>query len=196
MGADVIAYPPMRDDLDQIRTALATALKQADIVILNGGSSKGGEDFCTRVLREQGEIIQYQIAAVPGRPMSLALVEGKPVINLPGPPLAAYFGADWCIRSILRKYLHQPMPYRSRVTAILKTPLSGGGPVEILHRMQVTKRQDGTFMVEPLGRNSSSAAVLSSNAQYVMPMHDVAREAGEEIQIELLREESFIPTEC
>lgn len=196
MGAEAAAYPPLKDDLPMIRKALSEVLEQADMVILNGGSSKGGEDFCTKVLREQGEIIQYQIAAVPGRPMALALIGGKPVINLPGPPLAAYFGTDWCVRAVVRRFLHQPMPCRTRITGILSAPLSGGGPVEILHRMQVTKRQDGTFVVQPLNmQTNSSAEILASNAQYVMPMHDKARNAGDEIQVELLREESFLPVE-
>lgn len=194
MGGAVMAFPPLRDVQDNIQNALTQAVKQADLVIVNGGSSKGGEDYCTRAICSLGQIIQYQIAAVPGRPMALAMIDGTPVVNLPGPPLAAYFGTDWCIRALLGRWFRQPVPVRQTVTGCLTAPLHGGAPVEILHRMQATKDSTGNYFIRPLSRSDSSAAVLSSNAQYVMPIRDISRNPGDTLEVELLRGIESIPT--
>lgn len=45
MGADVICYPIVKDVKQDLANALEKAVKTADIVIINGGSSKGGEDY-------------------------------------------------------------------------------------------------------------------------------------------------------
>ena len=57
---------------------LDDALGRADIVILNGGSSKGGEDHNARLLHDRGRVLCHGVAAAPGRPLCAAMVEGKP----------------------------------------------------------------------------------------------------------------------
>lgn len=188
MGADAFAYPITKDAPEQIRATMEDALSKADIVVINGGSSKGGEDFCTRMIREMGQVIQYQIAAVPGRPMALGLIGDRPVVNLPGPPLAAYFGTDWCLRAIVDKWLNHPKAERCTVVGKLTAPLGPGGPVEILHRMQAKRTADGTIALTPLNMwANSSASIMASNAQYVMPRFAPRLEAGDSLEVELLR---------
>ena len=44
-GAEVIAHPIVRDDAKELEAALDEALAWADMVLINGGSSRGEEDF-------------------------------------------------------------------------------------------------------------------------------------------------------
>ena len=46
MGAEPVLGPILRDDPETLKTALDALLDQADIVLLNAGTSKGGEDCC------------------------------------------------------------------------------------------------------------------------------------------------------
>lgn len=187
MGADAYALPVTRDSVEGIEAVFDEAIARADMVVLNGGSSKGGEDFCTKMLRRRGEIIQYQIAAVPGRPMALAIVDGKPVVNLPGPPLAAYFGADWCLRALMDRWMNREPAPRHWVQAKLREAQHPGGPVEILNRMEAVRNETGEYEVLPLDmRRTSSARILTTNAQYVSPLGDAAHPAGEMLTVELI----------
>lgn len=97
MGAEAVCHPIVRDDSEALERALDTGLAEADIVIINGGSSKGEEDYNARLLKVRGDIICHGVAAAPGEPICIAMINQKPVVNLPGPSLATYYGLDWCI---------------------------------------------------------------------------------------------------
>ena len=68
MGAECVPFPIVPDVQAALRSALYQALEEADIVILNGGSSKGSEDFNTRLMASEGELLFHGVSAVPGRP--------------------------------------------------------------------------------------------------------------------------------
>lgn len=159
LGADVITFPIIRDEREELAAVLEKALMQADLVVINGGSSKGSEDFNVHLLEEKGQVICHEVAAVPGRPVTLALVGHKPVVNVPGPTLAAYFVTDWCLRAMISRWLGVS-GQRRRITGVLAEPLEKGGPVQILHRMNVVYEADGTALIYPIpmrGKNAAAA---------------------------------------
>jgi molybdopterin molybdotransferase len=89
-GATAVRFPIVPDDYETLRSALATALKSCDVVLVSGGSSAGAKDNTARVLSSYGELLFHGIAVKPGKPTMCADVEGWPVFGLPGPPVAAY----------------------------------------------------------------------------------------------------------
>lgn len=186
MGADVITYPVMRDDKVKLEAEMNDALAKSDIVIINGGSSKGTEDFNITLLKEKGEVVVHNVAAVPGRPVALAVIDEKAVIDMPGPTLAAYFVTDWCMRSIIARFLHTEPAEKAEVTGTLKNPMPKGGPVEIIHRVRLTKAADGNIEIEVLPRNAPSSAVMSSEAQYVTGLFEEDHPAGSQLTVEIV----------
>jgi len=188
LGAECLQFHITRDAPALLREMLLSALERADIVIINGGSSKGGEDFNTRLIAQEGELLFHEVSAAPGRPTAIGIVGGKVVVNMPGPPLAAYFVTDWCLRAILDRWLcHSPrIPHAVRGT--LTAPLSPGGQVETFRRVRVDAGADGAYTLTPLnGRGRSAIENLTSNAQYTVGFFDPRREAGEGLEVELLR---------
>jgi putative molybdopterin biosynthesis protein len=89
MGADCTRYPIVQDDPDLIRDAMRTAVKENDLVLISAGSSAGTRDFTESVIRSLGDLIFHGVAVKPGKPVMLGNVDGKPVLGLPGYPLAA-----------------------------------------------------------------------------------------------------------
>lgn len=186
LGADVILFPIIRDERKELSQALEKALEQADLVVINGGSSKGSEDFNVHLLEERGKVICHEVAAVPGRPVTLALMDGKLVINVPGPTLAAYFVVDWCLGAVIDRWLGVTRK-RHTVTGVLAEPLEKGGPVQILHRMNVVCEPDGTALIYPIPMRGKNAAMqMTSNAQYVTALFEEPHEKGELLEVELL----------
>ena len=193
MGAEVSCHPIVKDDPEQLRQALREVLPQSDLVILNGGSSKGDEDFNTRLLAQEGKLLFHGVAAGPGRPMGIALIDNKPVVNLSGPTLAAFYGLDWCIRPMVCHFLGIPVPQRQRVKGRLLCEMSGARPMDFLHRVQVYRDGDG-FVIQPLSRNTTDlSALLQSNAMFISPIGVGVYQAGTEIEVELLRDLSLLP---
>jgi len=89
MGADCTRYPIVHDDPDLIRESMRTAVKENDFVLISAGSSAGTRDFTESVIRSLGDLVFHGVAVKPGKPAMLGNVEGKPVLGLPGYPLAA-----------------------------------------------------------------------------------------------------------
>ena len=191
MGAEPICLPIVPDDKQAAVSALEKALKYADIVILNGGSSKGEEDYNARLLEERGATLFHWVAAAPGKPMCVALIDNKPVINIPGPPLAVLYGMDWCIRAAVNRLLHKPMPKRQTIEGALTEPISAPSNMEILCMMDVKRTGSGYEVKQKPWRGGSMADSLSAGAIYITKLGSDRCETGP-LQVELLRgEEDF-----
>ena len=193
MGAEPLSFPIVRDNAKEMETALDKALSSADVVILNAGSSKGGEDLAASLLGRKGEIVTHGIAAGPGRPMCLAVIAGKPVINLPGPVPAAYYGLDWCIRAVVNRSLGLPMLERQRVEARLTEDMSGPKPISFLCRLNLEKRGDLFFATPVPFRSASLGAWLNTNAQFVSEIGEEDHRKGDLIAVELLQGMELVP---
>jgi molybdopterin molybdotransferase/putative molybdopterin biosynthesis protein len=193
MGAEPWLFPIVSDAQEAMERALEKALKTADIVILNGGSSKGRDDLTARLLKKHGEVVVHGIAAGPGRPMCLAIIDGKPVINLPGPVVAAYYGLDWCVRAVVSRHLGIPLIERERVSAFLAADMPCPPPIAFLCRLQVTRTGD-TYVATPVPfRSATMGAWLSTNGQFVSQIGAGDHKKGDILAIELLRGKEFIP---
>lgn len=192
MGAEPIMFPIVQDDMTRINDVFEQAMQQADIVIINGGSSKGSEDYNARLLAERGEVLCHGVAAAPGKPMCVALVDNKPAINLPGPPVALFYGMDWTIRALVCKALGIPFPKRPTVTATVAEDIKYGKSMEILCKMFVRRTENGyeAWQVPFKGTNGTQA--LRSDAMYITDPDKDLCPKGSLIEIELLRGEEYL----
>jgi putative molybdopterin biosynthesis protein len=80
------------------------ALQTCDMVLLSGGTSKGAGDLSHAVVSRLGSpgIIVHGVALKPGKPLCLAVVDGKPLAVLPGFPTSAIFTFHAFIAPVIR----------------------------------------------------------------------------------------------
>lgn len=187
MGAEPLCYPIVPDRPENVAAALDRALEDADVVLLNGGSSKGEEDFNARLLEERGSALFHWVAAAPGKPMCVALIGNKPVINLPGPPLAVLYGMDWCIRAIVHRLLHTPLPRRQTVPATLTEPIQAPSDMEILCMMELWHTPSGYQAKQKPWRGGSVADALGAGAIFITELGRGSYQPGETLEVTLLR---------
>ena len=90
-GADPKLYGIVPDDEEMLRGAVARALAECDGVILSGGSSVGVKDASGRVIGGYGPLLFHGLAMKPGKPTILGRCGNKPIVGLPGHPVAAFF---------------------------------------------------------------------------------------------------------
>jgi molybdopterin biosynthesis enzyme len=91
------------DDPAKLRAAVEQAVRTYDMVLLSGGSSVGRRDWTFRIFQELGEVLVHGIAIKPGRPTIFALIEGKPVIGLPGNPVSCVLVCEKFVRPVLAR---------------------------------------------------------------------------------------------
>ena len=110
------AFP---DDEARLENAMRDALAAHDVLILSGGTSKGAGDVSHRIIGRLGKpgIIAHGVALKPGKPLCLAVCDGKPVVILPGFPTSAMFTFHDMVVPVLRRLAGLPPRVDARVTA-------------------------------------------------------------------------------
>jgi len=88
-GATCTRYPIVRDDPELLRQAIARGVRENDLLVISAGSSAGTRDFTAGIIAELGEVLVHGIAMKPGKPAIVGRIDGKPVIGVPGYPIAA-----------------------------------------------------------------------------------------------------------
>jgi molybdopterin molybdotransferase/putative molybdopterin biosynthesis protein len=195
MGAEVITLPIVKDKKTELDAALSEALKLGDIVVINGGSSKGKDDLNHGLLAERGELICHGTLAAPGRPVGIALIGGKPIINVPGPMVACYFVFDWCLRAIIAGALGIPPVRPQKIKAQLTEDLHTPDSIEFLNRLHISRSEDGTFLATPLKLNRAAGEVYilgADSGQFVNAIGTSLYPKGSVIEAELLCPSEFI----
>ncbi len=104
-GGDAEEQEVLSDRPEDLRSALNKGLNEADMVAFTGGSSVGRRDRIVEVLESQGEVLVHGVAVQPGKPVALALVEGKPVLALPGYPVAALADANFFLKPLIYYFI-------------------------------------------------------------------------------------------
>ncbi len=118
-GGDAAFLGAIPDDEQQLESSMRKALASSDMLVLSGGTSKGAGDVSHRIIARLGKpgIIAHGIALKPGKPLCLAVCDGKPVIILPGFPTSAMFTFHDIIVPALRRMAGLPPRTDARVTA-------------------------------------------------------------------------------
>ncbi len=77
------------DEPDATAAALARAAATHDLLLTSGGVSTGEADHVKAAIDQGGRLVFWRLAIKPGRPAAMGVVEGTPVVGLPGNPVAA-----------------------------------------------------------------------------------------------------------
>lgn len=103
-GCTPIHFGIVKDDKQDIITAIRQAISQCDLLIVSGGTSMDEKDMLTAIIEELGEVILHGITVKPGKPTILGTIQGKPVFGMPGNPVSAYFTFHTFIRPLLYSF--------------------------------------------------------------------------------------------
>ncbi|MBQ6371965.1 MAG: molybdopterin molybdotransferase MoeA [Oscillospiraceae bacterium] len=102
-GAEPVDFGIVTDDEKLLKEKTVAAAESCDVVILSGGSSAGVKDAACRIIGELGELLFHGIAIKPGKPTILGKAGNKPLIGLPGHPVAAFFVAKLFVLPLLAR---------------------------------------------------------------------------------------------
>ena len=118
-GGDPVFLGAIPDVERELESVMRNALDSCDMLILSGGTSKGTGDVSHRIISRLGKpgIIAHGVALKPGKPLCLAVCNGKPVVILPGFPTSAMFTFHDMIVPVLRRMAGLPPRSDAKVTA-------------------------------------------------------------------------------
>lgn len=101
-GGRVVSAITVEDDPEMVRRALADTLPRCDLLVVAGGLSVGRHDHVRSALTEIGMRPEFsRMAMRPGRPTTVGVIRGHPVLAVPGNPAAAAIGMHLLGRALL-----------------------------------------------------------------------------------------------
>lgn len=186
-GGEAIRYRPIPDDYQLLKQGIMKAVQQNDMVIINAGSSAGSEDYTVKLIAELGEVLVHGIATKPGKPAILGIVEGKPVIGIPGYPVSAYFVFENFAKPVIKGFVRQPIPAKDTVDAVLSKRVVSS----LKHKEYVRIKLgmvDNKLIATPLSRGAGATmSLVRADGILVIPQNSEGVEGGETINVELLK---------
>ena len=186
-GGLPLRYSPVRDDYDDLKTAVNRALSECDIVIIGAGSSAGSEDYSRAVIEELGELLFHGVAIKPGKPAVFGKSGSKPLICIPGYPVSAWVVFDRLVQPLIRERSGIRKVSGPRRRGILTRPL-----VSSLKHLEFVRVKCGVVgdrtVVTPLGRGAGiSMSLVQADAVVEVPREYEGYPAGEEVELDMMK---------
>ena len=177
------------DDRDATTAALERAIA-GELTVVSGGVSVGEHDHVRPALADLGvEQVFWGVALRPGKPTYFGTTPtGGLVFGLPGNPVSAIVTFTLFVRPAIRRLLGAADPDPRRATAILDERYPKPPGRAHLIRCTLELRDDG-WHATPTKDQSSHVltSMLGADALAVVPTESGDVEAGERLEIELLR---------
>jgi putative molybdopterin biosynthesis protein len=191
-GGEPVIYPIIRDIKEDLKKTLQSAVEGNDIVTVIAGTSAGSKDFTAKALADIGEMLFHGIAIMPGKPTLAGILQGVPVIGLPGYPVSYLIAAWEFVLPLVYKNLRLPIPKRSKTkTLMAKKVVSRLGNEEFL-RVKLA-RMDNNIMAYPLSRGAGViSSLVEADALIRIPSLSEGLSLKEETEAELLENNSNI----
>jgi len=194
LGGEPVSLGIVRDDLDELRDRVTSAIESCDLVLLSGGTSKGQGDLSYHIVSELSDpgIVAHGVALKPGKPICLAATAGKPVVILPGFPTSAIFTFHEFVALVIRRLAGRAQESRSVVPARLAVKVNSDiGRTEYLLVGLVQGGDEQAGEVElaayPMGKGSGSVTTFSRADGFVtIGRHDEIVDAGTVVDVQLL----------
>ncbi|MBN1563292.1 MAG: molybdopterin molybdotransferase MoeA [Anaerolineae bacterium] len=179
-GAETQLHPIVRDQPDALYAALTEAFDDADMLVVTAGSSVSARDMTADTFNRMGApgVLVHGVAARPGKPTILAVVDGKPVIGLPGNPVSAMvmftlFGVP-AISYLMNTAL--PRQNRMQARATVNIPSVAGRedhvPVKLVQR-------EGEIWAEPVfGKSNLIFTLVGAAGLLKVPLNTTGLREG------------------
>jgi len=186
-GAQAVSLGIGSDRQDELTDKIEEGLATCDAVITSGGVSMGELDLIKPILEGRGQVHFGRVNLKPGKPLTFATVDNKPVFALPGFPVSSLVSFEIFVRPALRRMGGQRLILRPHVPVTLAEPIQGDAWRPEFHRARLT-RENGTFMARTTGMQSSARllSMVGANGLLVLPSQKKPFNAGETVTAILL----------
>jgi molybdopterin molybdotransferase len=186
MGAEVAGREIVKDNYDLLMNGVRNALKEADIVLLSGGSSVGTRDYTHKVITDlKGKgVLAHGLSIKPGKPTIIGDGQGKLIVGLPGHPVSSIV----VFKAIVQPYIQSLLkaPSHSRMVEAITTHNFPSSPGKETYHMVTLKEEDGKILATPsFGKSGMITLLSSSNGYIVIAEHEEGIDKGETREVYL-----------
>jgi putative molybdopterin biosynthesis protein len=192
-GGQAVRHERVMDDLEQIRRTVAAAVAgDVDMVLTIGGSSAGSEDYALPVLQDLGRMLVHGVTIMPGKPVILGDIQGKPFFGIPGYPVSAIIAFEQFVRPLVRRMLGAPDEPRPSVAVVPTRKIASRLGVEEFLRVKLGQVAD-RIVATPLPRGAGMiTSITEADGIIRIPSHAEGIKDNTVVHAELLKPLSAI----
>ena len=179
------------DDFEALKGALAAALKDADLILISGGSSVGARDLTLEAIKALpgAAVLAHGVAIRPGKPTILAAVGSPPLplLGLPGHPASAAVVMEVLGKPLLARLagLTSLPPWGEEVTAHLSRNLAGASGREDYVRVRLRPEGETLWADPVLGPSGLLSPLVKSDGLVMIPLGVEGLLRGEAVAVRL-----------
>jgi molybdenum cofactor synthesis domain-containing protein len=188
-GGIPISLGVVPDDGDKIKNSILKALNQYDMLFITGGTSVGKKDLVPGIIASLGEIIVHGVSMKPGKPTGLAIINDKPIILMPGYPVAAIISYLIFGRALINNFFNlDGKILENRIYAKLKKRIPSLPGRRDFVRVYLEEK-NGQYYAYPIRASGSGilSSIVKADGLIEIPENLEGYEEGEILPIILLR---------
>jgi len=163
-GVTVINYGIVIDDEPLLSEKVHLAVSECDAVLLSGGSSVGVKDAACRIIESMGSLLLHGIAIKPGKPTILGKTGCKPLVGLPGHPVAAYFITKLFVLPLLSRLMGRKQAGYTTTAKVTESISANHGRAQY-HCCRL-ERKNGELFAYPIRGKSGLITTLAGSDGY------------------------------
>ena len=163
-GVQVINYGIVIDNEALLTEKVNKAAAECDAVLLSGGSSVGVKDAACRIIESMGSLLLHGIAIKPGKPTIIGKAGPKPLVGLPGHPVAAYFVTKLFILPLLGRLMGRVQENYTTTAKITESVSANHGRAQY-HCCRL-ERRNGELYAYPIRGKSGLITTLAGADGY------------------------------
>jgi molybdenum cofactor synthesis domain-containing protein len=194
-GGEPLNLGIIEDQTDQMSVALKKALSVANVVITSGGVSVGPTDIIPKVLNTLGKpgVVVYGIAIRPGKPTTMAVINGKPVFSLPGHPTSALLIFHLFVRPVMAKMAGKGIEPPIIVQAVTSERLFPAKGRRTFVTVTLKRGRSGKIVASPVPTGLSGAITTLAKADGFTEIHEDQQfvDAGETVTVQLFKPDKY-----
>ena len=184
VGGEAIDLGIARDTIASLNATLDAGLaRKVDAIITLGGASVGDHDLVRPVLTARGMALDFwKIAMRPGKPLMFGLMNGLPVLGLPGNPVSSIVCGYVFVQPLVRALGGDPDAARMNTRIVrLTQPMPANDEREDYVRVTLAESDDGIAAATPFPKQDSSMMLrlVQADALLIRPCHAKAAVAGD-----------------
>ena len=163
-GVNVINYGSVIDDEARLSDVVHKAASECDAVLLSGGSSVGVKDAACRIIESMGRLLLHGIAIKPGKPTILGKTGSKPLVGLPGHPVAAYFITKLFVLPLLSRLMGRKQKSYTTTAKLTENISANHGRAQ--YHCSRLERKNGELFAHPIRGKSGLITTLAGADGY------------------------------
>jgi molybdopterin molybdotransferase len=184
------------DDLEQLKQKIQYCLKQADCVLISGGSSVGTRDYTFQAITDLGPpgILIHGLSIRPGKPTIIGQSGSIPIIGLPGHPASAMVVAQAIVSPLVRRLSGLLLSrledeirkasgkVKARLTRNVPSPPGKEDFVRIA--LTLDHEQVGTILATPIfGKSGLICTLIKAHGILRIPSNSEGAYKGDEVEV-------------